>query len=294
MIWVRIQGGLGNQLFQYALARSLSLKRKIETGLDISFYYEDFRQGNTSYRKFLLSEFMIGEIKIVDKTDYIIKTDLSHKFKRMSERIFLPYYLHSYVREKMPGYDKNILKVKPNAYIDGYWQSYLYFEDTFSLFRDCFKLKSPLSLEALKISDQIKSSVYTVGIHVRRTDYIQKYGSLYVTLGMDYYEAAMKIFLNKNPSVRFFVFSDDIEWCMQNFKNSSNIFFVSNGKLREEEELILMSQCQNNIIANSTFSWWAAWLNSHSAKIVIAPAKWFLKNSDNFIKSLYPSSWILL
>lgn len=294
MIVVRVQGGLGNQLFQYALACSLSYSNNIEVVLDTSFYNGIFGDDKATKRQFLLTKFMITEMRCIQDTDLVLQKDLISKGKRFLERVFLPYYKCSYIRERKKSFDQNIFKISRNAYLDGYWQSYLYFNEISNQLKDHLRLSHPFSFEAQQIFNLIRKDIISVSIHIRRTDYVTKYNTYYAILDVDYYKKAVDYLIARVGKVNLYVFSDDIDWCKNNLKIEQNTIFVSSGSMAEEEEFVIMSQCKHNIIANSTFSWWAAWLNPNPDKIVVAPTKWFAENDVEFSKSIYPQSWICL
>ena len=136
------------------------------------------------------------------------------------------------------------------------------------------------------------NKVHSVSIHIRRTDYLsEKMSKVYRVCPISYYENAVNLIKKKYPNAFFFIFSDDISWAKENITFAKNAFFVSGQGVKDEEELILMSRCQHNITANSSFSWWAAWLNNNPEKIVIAPKKWYI-NPENELPGLIPESWV--
>lgn len=255
---IKIKGGLGNQLFQYAHGRNC-IEKGEEVIFDISFFEENKK--DTS-RPFLLKKFNIIETNI---------------FLPIKESIFKKYI--NKIKSKLSG-----------EY--GFFQSENYFKEITPIIHSEFTLKDPLSSFAQTYTEQITQSQDSVSIHIRRGDYIlnSSANKHHGTCNLEYYEHAILKIKESIPSPIFFIFSDDIEWVKENLK-IEQATYVSNPNLSECEELILMSHCSHNIIANSTFSWWGAWLNQNSNKIVIAPQKWLNTNISKQ-PDIIPSTWI--
>jgi len=262
MIIVRIIGGLGNQLFQYAMARSISEKLGIEFKLDISGF-ENYKLHN-GYR--------LNQFNIIENiaTNEEIKKFRGYEgiFRRILNKLGLDIKRpESYYQEKFyMRYNEGVFS--DNFYFDGYWQNCRYFEDIREIL-----LKE---LTPKNISNQAKLYLKTidensVSIHIRRGDYL-KLQNIYNILSVDYYQKAIKILNKTHKHLNFFVFSDDIEWC----KNNLNIEATYIEKTTDIDDVFLMSKMGFNIISNSTFSWWGVWLNENN-KIVITPKKWFNK-----------------
>lgn len=255
---IKIKGGLGNQLFQYAHGRSLIEKNK-KVIFDISFFTETSR--DTS-RPFLLKKFNILESSI-----FINKKE--NFFKKIIYKIY----------SKISG-----------EY--GFFQSEHYFKKISSIINKEFTLKNPLSSTAQNFKDQINTQINSVSIHIRRGDYISNLeaNKHHGVCDLPYYQKAISKIKEVLESPVFFIFSDDIEWTKENLE-LENAVYVSNPDLTECEELMLMSYCKHNIIANSTFSWWGAWLNQNKNKIVIAPQKW-LNTDISKQPDIIPPTWI--
>lgn len=297
MIITKIQGGIGNQLFQYAIGRNLALKNNTELKFDSSFF------NNTDIdtpRIFLLDKFNISGETISDNELRKIKLSnfqnrntlkrIVNKFLKIIEET-KPIQERKFVSFRDIIFHPEVLQIrtKKNIYLAGNWPTDKYFSEIENVIRKDFTLKSEFSQEAKKISDKIINS-NSISIHIRRGDYenIEKTKSLHGGIcTLDYYIQAIELIKINNPE--FFIFSDDIAWVKDNFKINHPITYVSGNNIPDYEELILMSQCKHNIIANSTFSWWGAWLNHNSNKTVIAPKKWF--NSDTDISDLIPEGW---
>ncbi len=297
MIIVKITGGLGNQMFQYAAARRLANYHQTELKLDISDY-KNQEEGFITKRLFKLDKFNI-QCEIADDNDLVkYKTFLNNYFRITINKILARYYpgkQKTYVFQRKRTFHQSTLRLPDNIYLDGTWQSERYFRDIKDIIIREFTLKNSLSEKYSSLFDTIQNS-NSVAIHVRRGDYLKtSKGNLYLkSCSIDYYKYAMaEIGMNvKKP--QFFFFSDDIHWIKNNLATDSSDVVVS--QFTNEDELVdfeLMSACKHQIIANSSFSWWAAWLNKNSSKIIIAPSKWF---SDDWTDTRYmiPDNWKLL
>ena len=285
MIIVKLNGGLGNQLFQYSLGRKLSLKNNDVFKLDLS----DFTADNP--RSYSLGEFNIIENFASDED--INKIKKSGVWKLIDK--LKPYCKRSAIKYQGYDFDPNILKLSGNFYLDGYWQSEKYFQDIENIIRKEVALKNPIENKYADLISQIKNT-NSVSIHIRRGDYItnKKFSKVYNLLDEKYYQKAVKFIAEKISDPHFFIFSDNINWVKQNLNIPYLKTFVSgDNETKDYEELILMSLCQHNIIANSSFSWWGAWLNKNADKIVISPDKWFNDKIGN-AKDLIPENWIKL
>ncbi|MFA6339052.1 MAG: alpha-1,2-fucosyltransferase [Candidatus Paceibacterota bacterium] len=284
MIIVRIHGGLGNQLFQYCLGRNLALRNRTKLKFDTSFFDKSVD------RRFLLDKFNTsGEVASVNEINKIKPDDIFHKvFNKIIPN-------KNIVNEKSYDFDKKILELKDNIYLSGVWPSEKYFDGIEDVLRREITLKKTLGKEASVVAEKIKLLYNPISIHIRRGDYVtnEKFSKVHGTCDPEYYEKAIKFFQEKIGPSSFFVFSDDIPWVKVNISLPQNSILVSKKEIFDYEELILMSMCKNHIIANSTFSWWGAWLNNNPEKIVIAPKDWFADSVRNS-KDLIPESWITI
>ena len=286
MIIVNLKGGTGNQLFQYALGRHLAIKNKDTLKFDVSGLARAKQVGDV-YRPLALNllavkvdlatEAEVKKIKyhfgLLSKAWLFIKTKILRQFNI----IFNPKYLD----------------LRGDVYLDGFWQSPLYFEAIREVLVKELTLNKLMSGEALAYQVQIQNT-NSISLHIRRGDYTKnrrvkkEYGSCSPT----YYEQAVAQIKKTVPSPTFFIFSDDIAWVKTNQTINEKIVFIEAKEVTDIEEVLLMSQCQHNIIANSSFSWWGAWLNQNLDKIVIAPTPWF--NKSTYDKNLIPLTWIQL
>lgn len=288
MIFTSIYGGLGNQMFQYAIGKSIS------TTCNVDFKIDTYKINNSNYiaRDFLISKFNISakhaeksEVKKFHRNKYFdfIFGKLYQKNIRLSNKIF---------EKKTFQFDKKILSIR-SGYLDGYWQCFKYFEDIREILLKEFTLVEEMNSESRLIRDKI-NELNSVSIHIRRGDYIKnkKNNAIYNVFGLEYYHNAIDFITMKINNPHFFIFSDDLEWASKNLKLVNATYVDANSKDNPANDLILMANCKHNIIANSTFSWWGAWLNQNKNKIVIAPKRWM--SSVNNLDDLYPQNWIRL
>jgi hypothetical protein len=283
MVITKLIGGLGNQMFQYAVGRRVSLLNNTELGLDIS----DFSNTQIATpRKYSLDVFSISG-RIATKEEVMIIKPVKNIWAERIKNI-----LHLNKGDDF-SFNPKILKTKDNSYLEGYWQSEKYFKDIEDIIRKDFTLKNPLGDAAQKIENEINKSQNPVSVHIRRGDYItDKTTNLYHgTCSPEYYEKAIEIIKKGVDSASLFIFSDDIDWVKNNLSFNLPTIYVSQKGIADYEEMILMSYCKHNVIANSSFSWWGAWLNNHKDKLVIAPRKWFNAGDANSA-DLIPDNWI--
>jgi hypothetical protein len=293
MIIPRLSSGLGNQLFQYALGRNLAIENKTDFKLDISFFPNDIRKyalgGFNIVENFSTKEDLakIG-LPNMEKQDILSRTKrkifrLRENHKPINERkiIIEPYFQ----------FCPDILKIKNSCYLSGNWQSEKYFKDSGDIIKKEFTLKNEMSSLGKEWVKRIEKNG-SVSLHIRRGDYVNNLqtNQLHGTCDIAYYQRAINAIIKKINNPGFFIFSDDIEWAKNNLRINYPIYFVSDKTISDYEELIIMSKCKHNIIANSSFSWWGAWLNDWQDKIVIVPDKWF--NTPIDTKDLIPESWI--
>lgn len=291
MIIVRLAGGLGNQMFQYAAGKTLAHQFHTGLKLDSSSYKLD------GQRYFALNGLSIsGEIATHEEV-FQMKYEGEVWWRRFLRKLCKQQLVLSDKVYKEPcfHYDSSFINHCSPTYIDGYWQSEKYFASIAGLIRTEFQPKNPLQDEKKAISERILSC-NAVSIHIRRGDYISDLHirEVHGSLSLEYYQKAVSEMARRVGNPVFVVFSDDIAWVHRHFNLEYPTIVVDHNNLDSAHvDLHLMSLCKCNILANSTFSWWGAWLNSNLDKIVIAPKKWF-KNSNNNTKDLIPGSWISL
>ncbi|RDU54607.1 hypothetical protein CQA49_04700 [Helicobacter sp. MIT 00-7814] len=267
---VKIMGGLGNQMFQYAFARALQEKFQCEVLLDTSFYTPEIEDGEFP-RPFLLQNYNIT-LKTATPKDVkycTLKGSLVPKPLRK--------YFREYIRENEDGariYDENLLRqTKKNTFYEGYFQNAKYFAPLLGDLRKELTLKNALDSINMGILAQIKSC-NAVSVHIRRGDYIALGCAL---CDMDYYKRAIGYINERVENPCYFLFSDDSAWLRENARElGGERFFIMDHNPQEKAhyDLELMRACKHNIIANSTFSLWGGALNENPQKIIIAPKGW--------------------
>lgn len=281
-------GGLGNQMFQYALYRTLLAKGEYAY-MDISDYkQEPIHNGYELPRVFNVKERIASSVDIKRLRKHI-------KNMRIYERVvrkvkLLLSIMPTHVTEKeFFRFNPRILNLKRSHYLDGYWQTEKYFKEIEQIIRQEFHFKQTPNSKEQKLLDKIAAEK-SISIHVRRGDYVNHplHGNVCT---LDYYRQAIEIIRSKVHGPVFYIFSDDIEWCKKHFDFIDAIFIDSNTKKDGYKDLQLIASCKHNIIANSSFSWWGGWLNENPNKIVIAPNKW-LNRGDLDYSGAVPDRWI--
>jgi hypothetical protein len=302
MIIVKLMGGLGNQMFQYAAGRNIALRNKTGLKLDNkNGFIDDFYN-----RKYLLNNFNIKEnIAQLSELPYTLKQDnSSNLFSDRAIRYInkhIPIDGYNITKERNLCFDSNAFIPRKKQYLIGYWQSEKYFSDISDIIENEFTLKYPLTGKNLEVAEVIKNS-NSLCVHFRRLHGISSGVTSYAateihgSLGLDYYQNAISYIERQISNLEIFVFSDQPDWVKENFKSSSPTYFIDhNDDDHNYEDLRLMSLCKHQVISNSTFSWWAAWLNSNTDKIVIAPKIWFAnKEMNDQTCDLIPYKWIRL
>lgn len=303
MVIVELSGGMGNQMFEYAAGRSLAMQRQVPLKL-----YSHKLKFNWS-RNYALKALRIDE-------RFIRPGEVKRELKSCT-----------IYRELPGGVDKNNFNAAGSVYLDGYWQSYRYFENIEPVIREEFTFHAPPSGKNKIIAEQIEKSE-SVAVHVRRGDFVtisktlSRYGGI---CDMNYYQRCFSYIKSKTSDPVFYIFSDDPKWVKENLPVDGKVVYVTHNSNKKHskwennyyyrnslllfknlipekgfEDLRLMSLCKHFIIANSSFSWWGAWLGKNKSKIVCAPSRWINASPDqeeNAIaeyNDLIPDSWINL
>lgn len=284
---VGLSGGLGNQMFQYAAGRSLALRLGVPLTLDVSWF------GGQAKRNFALNDFCI-EAELWRHQKFMPKS-----WSALCSRFFRAMALRingvSVFREPHFNYFPDFEFLSEPVFLDGYWQSERYFEKIRSVLIKDFSLKSEMPESCMTLRDKIYSC-NSICVHVRRGDYLADpvAAKVHGICSLDYYRRGVQMLARGLDRAHCFVFSDDPSWVRQSFSLDYDMTVVDvNGSDVAHLDLILMASCDNFLIANSSLSWWAAWLGQVENKRVVAPARWFLagnKNTDDLI----PSKWIKL
>jgi hypothetical protein len=272
MILIKIKGGLGNQLFQYATAFALSREFNTDLILDLDFFTSE--NNENPRREFELNKFNILYKNKFDRFKFL-KNLIPNKLKFIENNF---------------NYNK-ISYSKPFLYMEGYFQSEKYFTKYRNEIINQFTLKNKLSTSAQLILNLINSTNNSISLHIRRGDYLNENNSIYNQCSLVYYKNAISYITNTLYNYKLFLFSDDIEWCKTKFNFLNDKVYYCDLNTKPEEDIILMSSCKHNIIANSSFSWWGAWLNLNEKKCIVAPEKWF-NTSDLNTQDLIPKNWI--
>lgn len=287
MIIVRIWEGLGNQMFQYAYARALKEKGR-DVRIDLDKAYDDvFRKyrnsasRENSVQNFRLSLFPLN-MKRYRKYNYINRDTWVREAIYWLQANSL--WKYKFYEEREPGYSESMEEIEGNYYIKGWFQSEEYFKSIRPIL-----LKEFVPRKKLRIPDKLRAALNdseSVSLHVRRGDYVR----LNLALDIGYYVKAMEHMEQIYENPIFVVFSDDLEWVKKNLPIKGRFILANEDKnLKDYEELFLMSRCRSNIISNSTFSWWGAWLNQNRNKVVIAPKKWYKAQ-----RNIVPKEWTVL
>ena len=285
-----LQGGLGNQMFQYAMGRALSERYQTPLLLDCS-WFKSTPNGST------VREFQLPLLKIPN-IDSILKNQTLPlgRYGRILQKIipFGPLVL----REKEGfKFDSKILSlgkdVRRNIHLIGYWQSYKYINGIRPQLQIVFQSNSPISAHYEDYLQKITSTESTM-VHIRRGDYValESANQYHKPLEISYYLNALKEMQTKKPSTHFFVFSDDLVWAKKMLPKDLPITFIENAQTPEAavQELQLMMHCKNHIIANSSLSWWGAWLKKDSGGLIYAPSRWIRDTKLN-LDDLLPNNW---
>jgi hypothetical protein len=281
MVVVKVTGGLGNQMFQYAAGRRLAHSLETTLKLDVSYFSSQTAlSGQDTPRSYRLGHFNIQEdFATADEIDRLtgVAGGPLRKLAIRFIRRMIGGGRSAVFREKGFAFDPSMLEIQGDVYLKGYWQSEKYFGEIAELIRHEFTMKQPFSELSATMADLI-SGTESVSIHIRRGDYVasRKMNRLHGVCSMEYYVGAVARITEAVHEPHFFVFSDDPEWGATNLSLKYPTTLVShNGPLKDYEDLCLMALCKHHIIANSSFSWWGAWLSTNGDKIIFAPRKWF-------------------
>lgn len=279
-------------MFQYAVARRLAHGHGATLKLDLS-EFETYKLREYSLKPFRIEAGIAGDedLETVERRSPSLSQRLLRLLRRHPANPGIRY-----IAEKKPFvFDPDILTLPDGVYLDGYWQSEKYFFDIADIIRREFEVRTAQAGEDREVAENILSCE-SVSLHVRRGDYVSNPAthSFHGVCSLDYYAAGIAYIAEYTRNPRLFVFSDDTAWAIENLNPSIPATFIShNGPEKNYEDLRLMSQCRHHIIANSSFSWWGAWLNPSPSKIVISPTRW-IASEQMETDDLLPESWIRL
>lgn len=283
---VNVIGGIGNQLFQYAFY--FGLKKRTEGNAKLAILdFSDYalHQGYELEKAFSLNEDYCSQAE--KEQIYQYKKNFINRWLRDFRCIDKLGFTEKKV-ERLTYIDIPKKYESKNLFYKGYWQSYKYFSDVESTLRDKLQFVPFTDEKNIRFIEQI-SGQETVSLHVRRGDY-NSHANLGGICDLVYYQNAIKVALEKLTNPLFIIFSDDIDWCKKSLALENARYVDWNTGDSSFRDMHLMSVCNHNIIANSTFSWWGAWLNSNPNKMVIAPDMWMRNKSST--KDLIPSTWV--
>lgn len=291
MIIMRVMGGLGNQMFQYALGRRLAIERNVPLKLDLSWF------ATQKKRKFGLDQFNIKAEVATEEEVYRLHYFSHNRYFRKAYSIIqnhLPVDKKRIINERKAGlFDKDVLRSSKNCLLVGYWQSESYFEKITKLIKKEFQPRTALGSEDILLAKKMRKNPYSVSVHIRRGDYVSPYRTIatHYICTPDYYTEAIDFLKQKlGGKAELFIFSDDPEWCKKEFLLKDEKYQIISGTKRTpSHELVLMSQCNHHIIPNSSFSWWGAWLSQNPKKIIVSPTEW-LRNHKT--PEIVPNNWI--
>ena len=270
-------------MYQYAFGRRSAYKNNTELKMDVTGYQN---QDGMTPREYSLNCFKIDEhfASFYDLQTFKIRNFFSKMMKKQS-----------FFKEKHFHFDKNMMHISNNSYLDGYWACEKYFIDIEDKIRKDFIFKGHLDKKNLKISESIKNT-HSISLHIRRGDYVTVAitNKTHGVCDLSYYKKAIMFLCKQISHPHFFLFSDDIDWVKQNLKLKYPTDYIDfNKDQKSYNDMHLMSLCKHNIIANSSFSWWGAWLNNNPDKIIITPKRWFKDTIIN-TQDLIPESWLKL
>ena len=290
MIIAHLIGGLGNQMFQYAASRALSLERDLPLYLDVQdFEGYSLHNGYELNRVFNIDTQIAGKVELKEVLNWRAYTPIRKKLYRPQLSKFRG--MRMFVDTQFTSW-RQINEVPNDCYLMGNWQTEHYFNNFQAIIRSDFSFRmQPVGLNAA-LTEQIGRDM-AVSLHVRRGDYVANSSSLayHGLCSVVYYQHAIRYISDRVDNPIFFIFSDDIDWVKENLHIKYPCHYIDHNKGNESyNDMRLMSLCKHHIIANSSFSWWGAWLNPWTDKIVVAPKRWVLTDFDT--SDILPASWI--
>jgi Glycosyl transferase family 11. len=289
MVIAQIRSGLGNQMFQYAFAKRLSIVNDAELRLDLSQY------GDRQLRAYELNNFAIsaGRLRIGERC--LARVARSKRFsaaRRFSEQMLGGPVTELYDRQT--GFDSEAFGARGNLYLEGFWQSWKYFADIRPILLKEFDVLLAYESSDKRILEEIDKTS-SVCLHIRRGDYVSdsQTSKLFGVCSPDYYHRSIAYIREHIPMPKFFVFSDELGWAKKTFGEHEDFRYIAhNDSCSPAYDFRLMKRCKHFILSNSTFGWWAAWLSEFPGKLVIAPKSWY--KSTWTTDDLIPAEWLTL
>lgn len=293
VVVVRLVGGLGNQMFQYAAACGLAHEREAHVLIDVSGFEHD------TLRTYELNHLWVPQDIQAAGLERLWN---GRSFHARAIRRLMRSWPRSRGAYNEPHFhfDKNFFALAGGKIrLDGYFQSPLYFAGCEGVLRERFRPVEPFGAAAEVWADRIGGSRCSVSLHLRRGDFVSNphAAAVHTALGESYYRRATELVRRiLGEEIDFFLFSDEPDFVQQAFANLPRAHVVRTDPTRNWEDMFLMAHCHHHIIANSSYSWWGAWLNSSLEKIVIAPGQWFTREklATTNVMDLYPEGWVIL
>lgn len=285
MIVVKLQGGLGNQMFQYAMGKAMAKLHESSFALDLDFLLDRKAESPTyTFRSY--------DLDIWSLQTTIAKQGQEATYQSQSswDKLKSGFKTKHIYKEPFFQYDQNALLQQPDVYLDGYWQSPRYFSSIEQELRSDFSFRYPLALDSQLVYDKINATD-SVCVTIRRDDFLTN--SYHGVCGMNYFNPAIEHMKKQLNNPHFFIFTDDHQWALDHFKLDVpfDIIGIEHNGIQFSNKLQLMCSCKHFIIPNSTFAWWAVWLSNKVNSMVIAPQKWFTDSSID-TQDLIPAHWL--
>jgi len=290
MVIVRLMGGLGNQMFQYAAGRRMALAHNVPLKLDVSWFAG---RPDRAYALHALS--ITAALASPDELRQITghsTSGIGRLVLRLRRRFKIRYDWTVIHERGLSPFDRRVLDARDRTYLDGYWQSEKYFSDVADTIRREFTVNGQPDARTRETADQM-ATTQSVSVHIRRGDYVADPRKRRVrsVCTPEYYLRCVTHLAEQIANPHLFLFSDDPDWVAANLRFEHPTTLVSTVPARRDhEEQRLMSACRHHIIANSSFSWWAAWLNPHLDKLVLAPRRW-MNDARVDDRDVVPPGW---
>lgn len=292
-VTTRLMGGLGNQMFQYAAGRAIALRRGVPLALDLDFLEGPVPDGTTP-RRYALQPFAI-DARFAGETERALRpAGRPGRLARWRDAL-TPPARKPYLQERTAALDTRLLAAGGDVYLEGYWQCPGYFEAVGDRIRQDFALRQPAEGRNRELLEEIAAAPAALALHVRRGDYVSNPAAAQVhgVCDLDYYQRAIRWLDARAGDLRYFVFSDDPEWVRSQLHIGHPSCHVAHNGDAPHEDLRLMAACRHFVIANSSFSWWGAWLGRAPDRLVIAPRRWALDPALE-VPDRFPAGWIRL
>jgi hypothetical protein len=286
VITVVLKGGLGNQLFQFAIGRRLAVGRDTDLSFDLSWFGNELP--NETPRSYALAPYELD----------VSLDGARHPSSRPHARTRIGRFLarrdELLIKEKGQGYDPAVLDAPDGSLLDGYWQSEKYFLDIASRVREELTLPNPPDAVNANVLSRIEAP-RSVGVHIRRGDYVTNphTHAFHGIPTVDWYRLAVDLVANRVSNVELFVFSDDPDWSEAHFRPGYPTTYIRHNGPAAHEDLRLLAACSHHVLSNSSFSWWGAWLGERPSQVVVAPSPWFRRASAR-ARDVVPARWITI